>query len=115
MSAISSGSIMPTLKVSFPSVDPNVDFITGINGSTYGPPGIGIPISVLLTTEPSFWVQTDTDGNLQLCTSKTLGHTLDLHYMTAGMPPIRGKRSQNFAHEYTDENGVEIWLPRAQS
>lgn len=103
-------SAVPTTKVSFNIVNVLTDSITGLDSATYGPPGVGIPVSVLVTTDSSWWIEPDINGREQLCTTKSFSAQMHINYLVGGVTPS-GKVSDPFIIAYYTESGLPVWKP----
>lgn len=110
----------PTHKVSFLGVDTTSFNVVGF-GNTPGSavsniiatPG-PVPILTFITQNPQFWIETDSDGNAQLCTTKRVGMVLTGQFQSAAGGPVINRVA--LSYEYVDnENGSTSYLPKAQA
>lgn len=109
MSASALRTNVPTVKVSFNSVNVNTDLITGLDSAVYGG-GAGIPVMLLVNTDPIFWIQKDINGQDQLCTTKTFASLMHLTFLVGGLTPS-GKVADPFIIAYHDEAGLPVYMP----
>ncbi len=100
-----------TNRVSFISVNPMTDNILTLDSAVYGPPGVGIPMSTLVTTDAAFWIQPDADGIPQLCTTKVYGKRMTMTYLNAGIPPVLNTVGHTFV-AYENNVGEVDFAPR---
>lgn len=101
---------VPTIKVSFAAINVNTDTITALDSATYGPIGSsGIPVTALVNTDSSWWIQPDINGQMQLCTTKCLHSKMIITYMRAGASYSR--TADPFTIAYHDEAGLPVYMP----
>jgi len=100
-----------TNRVSFISVNPTTDYILTLDSAVYGPPGVGILMSTLVTTDAAFWIQPDADGIQQLCTTKVYGKRMNMTYLKLGMPPVLNTVGHTFVG-YENNLGEQEFAPR---
>lgn len=104
-------SMSNTNHVSFVSVNPLTDWILTLDSAVYGPPGVGIPMALLLTTDAAFWQEPDADGILQLCTNKVYGKRMTMTYLKMGIGPVLTTTGHTFV-SYQDNLGNIFFAPR---
>lgn len=112
----------PTHKVSFLGIDISLYNVLGFGNNTgiinyqVFPAGIGQPIPLFVAANPQFWVEQNSEGFLQLCTTKKIGTGLlwGSFATTIGGAPA-GRVAQVF-ELVLNENGTEQqYMPKAES
>lgn len=104
----------PTHRVSFCGI-PVTESITGIGHIISGPMDYTftspVPITALPGICPQFWIEQDSDGVEQLCTTKTIS-TEPLIGFFAGV--FTQKEAVSFELVYNEQGGGHNYMPKAQ-
>lgn len=110
-----------THRISFIGIPPGTYNVLGF-GNQLGvmnyqvlPIGTGLPIPVFVAQNPQFWIELDSDGNQQLCTTKTLSTTtfFGSFATTVGGAP-RGQTAHPFELVFNEQSGSSNYMPKSQ-